>query len=171
MTSKRRRFRFGLRRLLLVVVAVAGCCGVWARSRRLESLATYHERMATVSFQLEDDGSGNFGIAVVRERLRRQWHQAMGLKCRRAKLRPWIGFQPDPVQPNIPPMPRPQFRPSPQGAPDTEVAPIHRTPKTPLYARAKRTSIKVDSGGETTIAAGAAAVADLARAYYASLVA
>lgn len=124
-TSRFPFVRFSIRTLLVLVFVVALCCGLWIRNQKLEARAQFHERMSTGWTQLLDEGTGAFGIAVVKERLMREWHHAMCIKLRRSKWRPWIHFQPDPPQPQQPPqIPAPNFRPLPRGADGISVAQI-----------------------------------------------
>jgi hypothetical protein len=98
-TVLNRWFRFRLRTVFIAVTVCGLAIGIWARARRLEALAQFHEQQAVDSitpvFNATRDEQDRMGAErwnqLQSECLAEaQWHQTLSIECRRAIWRPWL---------------------------------------------------------------------------------
>jgi hypothetical protein len=108
------RFRFTVRRMMVVVAIVAvifAVGGMVRRSMRLRERAEFHERMgreeAEATRAVEDLARGADdpqyaaevrAVAAASARLG-GWHTRMGAKYRKLARHPWLPVEPDPPEP------------------------------------------------------------------------
>jgi hypothetical protein len=95
------RFRFTIRRMMIVVAVVAILFwAIWlgARIHAFRWMAKYHEaRRWTQVIDTTSRGIDSRGEVISSERDR--WHAALAAKYDHAARYPWLSVEPDPIEP------------------------------------------------------------------------
>jgi hypothetical protein len=105
------RFRFTIRRMMVVVAIVAVICGggsyAWRREQLRRRLEGYHwkishhsqmERSSITAIVESNVPTGPDELARLNS-VRTAYHASMRRKYQRAAVRPWQGIEPDPPEP------------------------------------------------------------------------